>query len=368
MANPDLDDLKLSSYDFHLPKDLIANWPNPIRHQSQLMIYDVNLNNINHSQFIDLPKYLPSDCLLVFNQTKVLKAKLRGIRPSGGAVEILLTEILSGNRAHGLVKASGKRHIGEVFILDNGCKVQIETKGEKGELEDPDKNGTYQLSFFNQEIMALLEEIGQIPLPPYIRGGRAEKEDEKQYQTIYSREEGAIAAPTAGLHFSKEVFSKLKENGIEVAFLTLHVGVGTFFPVKCEDISKHKMHQEKFFIDERNLSIITKARQNGKKIISVGTTTLRALESIYRLSDGQFEIIPNKIYSSELFLYPGKKVCSVSGLITNFHLPKSTLLMLVSALIGRKKLMHLYRIAIENQYRFFSYGDAMLLLSDGGEN
>lgn len=248
-----------------------------------------------------------------------------------------------------MVRASGKRKVGDIFHFG---KLIAEIKTVNG-------NGTFGVIFnvSHDELLNDLEMIGKIPIPPYIRNGESDDLDKKTYQTVFAKETGSVAAPTAGLHFSDKLLGDLKKNGHELATVTLHVGAGTFAPVKAENILEHKMHEEFFTIDEENLKTIQEAEFR----IAVGTTTLRTLESSFQNGNVQFDN-PGSLHSTSIFLYPGKKVQSIDAMVTNFHLPQSSLIMLVSALIGREKTLEIYKIAIENKYRFFSYGDGMLIL------
>lgn len=343
-------DLELSSYDFDLPKELIADRPVPDRHSSRLLVYNEETGEITHSTFKDIAKFLPAHSTLVFNRSKVFPCRLLGHKPSGGEAEVFILSLLHENGLYPcMVRASGKRKEGDKFIF--------------GDLEATiDKihgNGTFGVSFNKSHALLLddLETIGKIPIPPYIRGGESDELDKKTYQTVYAKETGSVAAPTAGLHFSDELLNDLKNHGHKLATVTLHVGAGTFAPVKAENILEHKMHEEFFTIDAENLKVIQEARFR----IAVGTTTLRTLESSWKEGNVQFDQ-PGSMKSTSIFLHPGKDVHSIDAMVTNFHLPGSSLIMLVSAIIGRKKTLELYKIAVENKYRFFSYGDGMLIL------
>ena len=251
-----------------------------------------------------------------------------------------------------MIKSSSKKNIGDIFEYE-GIQFTLSSKNTDGTIELEASGLVYSLEEF-------LFDKGSIPIPPYIRGGVSDEEDKVRYQTVFAKTTGSVAAPTAGLHFTDDVFSELKKRGVDQAFVTLHVGLGTFAPVKVDDLSDHSMHTENYFIDEENTKIIQEAYKSGRPIIAVGTTTLRALESSFSdLNEGRFS--SNNMLETNIFLYPGVTVRSIAGLITNFHLPESTLLMLVSALIGRK-VLELYKHAVEKEYRFFSYGDANLIL------
>jgi S-adenosylmethionine:tRNA ribosyltransferase-isomerase len=273
-----------------------------------------------------------------------------GKKLSGGDAEVFILSLLTEDDSYpAMIRASGKRKVGDEFTFGDLKADLIEVKGD----------GTFRVKFncSHDELLNQLEEIGKIPIPPYIRGGESDDLDKKTYQTIYAKETGSVAAPTAGLHFSEELLSDLKKQGHTLASLTLHVGAGTFAPVKAENILEHKMHEEFYSIDPENLGLI----QAAKFRIAVGTTSLRTLESAWQNGNVQFDQ-SSGFRGTSIFLHPGKEVHSINALVTNFHLPKSTLIMLVSSLIGREKTLELYRIAVKERYRFFSYGDGMLIL------
>lgn len=342
-------DFELSSYHFELPRELIADRPVPDRHSSKLMVYKEETGEIIHSTYSEITRFLPLHSTLVFNRSKVFPCRLIGHKPSGGEAEVFVLSLLHENDVYpAMVRASGKRKVGDEFVFGELKAQIVELRG-----------GTFGVKFNlpHQELIQTLESIGKIPIPPYIRGGESDEEDKRNYQTVYAAETGSVAAPTAGLHFSEELLQKIKGQGHDIATVTLHVGAGTFAPVKAENILEHKMHEEFFTIDRENLSLI----QNAKFRVAVGTTTLRTLESSWKNGNVQFEN-PGELKSTAIFLHPGKQVHSIDAMVTNFHLPESSLLMLVSSLIGRKKTLELYKIAIENKYRFFSYGDGMLIL------
>lgn len=345
-------DFELSSYNFELPRELIADRPVPDRHSSKLMVYKEETGEIIHSTYSEITRFLPPHATLVFNRSKVFPCRLIGHKPSGGEAEVFVLSLLHENNVYpAMVRASGKRKVGDEFVFGKLTAQIVELRG-----------GTFGVKFNlpHAELIKTLESIGKIPIPPYIRGGESDEEDKRTYQTVYAAETGSVAAPTAGLHFSTELLQKIKGEGHEIATVTLHVGAGTFAPVKAENILDHKMHEEFFTIDRENLSLI----QNAKFRVAVGTTTLRTLESSWKNGNVQFEN-PGELRSTSIFLHPGKEVHSIDAMVTNFHLPESSLLMLVSSLIGREKTLELYKIAIENKYRFFSYGDGMLILRKG---
>lgn len=348
MQNPDL---LLASYDFDLPKELIAERPIPGRHNSKLLVYYAQENRIEHKKYTDLPEILSPENLLVFNQSKVFPCRLLGNKPTGGKCEVFILSLIHQNGLYpAMIKTSGKKNARDKYIFGE-LEVEIVDRAEDGSF----------LVRFNKsenELLDILEKQAHIPIPPYIRGGEADEKDVEDYQTVYANKVGSVAAPTAGLHFTQELFQKLEAKGIQKSFVTLHVGAGTFKPVTTDNILEHRMHSEFFEIDQENLKLIN---SYNKKLIAVGTTSLRVLESCSD-DQGNISFDSQNLGETDIFLYPGKPVHSIAGLITNFHLPKSTLLMLVSSLIGREKALELYKIAIENKYRFFSYGDGMIII------
>ncbi len=347
------EDLKLSSYDYELPESFIASRPAPGRHNSKLLVYRASTDEIIHTHFSELSEFLPPDSLLVLNQSRVFPCRLKATKESGGKAEIFVLSLIPHDEAYPcLVRTTSKKKVGDKFLLPGGALGFIHATLEGGE---------FLVRFSVPDVTAYLDEFGIVPIPPYIREGQSDESDKTDYQTVYASHKGSVAAPTAGLHFTDEVFSKLQKKNVDRAFVTLHVGPGTFAPVKAENILEHKMHSEEYFVDALDLQKINVARANGKKIFAVGTTSLRVLESSLN-AEGHFALEPSKHYSTDIFLYPGKEVRSISGLITNFHLPRSTLLMLVSTLLGRKKTLELYEEAKKKEYRFFSYGDAMLII------
>lgn len=346
MKNPDM---LTESYDYELPPQFIADRPVEGRANSKLLIYHAKTDRITHSTFSKLADYLSAEHLVVLNQSKVFPCRLFAHKVTGGKAEIFLLSLLNDKGHYPcFIRSNGKKSVGDKFIIGHVTATIIDKKD----------NGEFLLSFdlVRDKFLDFLESNAKIPIPPYIRDGIADERDTYDYQTVYAKEVGSVAAPTAGLHFNEDVFSTLHNKGIDKAFVTLHVGAGTFKPVNVDDISEHQMHSEFYKIEAQDLDKINKA----KKIIAVGTTTLRVLES--SLEKGSFKCAKDGFSSTNIFIYPGKEVRSIDGLITNFHLPKSTLIMLVSALIGREKTLELYEVAKENHYRFFSYGDAMLIL------
>jgi S-adenosylmethionine:tRNA ribosyltransferase-isomerase len=344
-------DLLLDSYDYELNKSFIADRPVAGRHHSKLLVYNVQTNEVVHTNFLELDKYLPENSTLVMNQTKVFPCRLLGQKETGGKVEVFFLSLIAKDGFYpALVRTRSKKKIGDTFHFGE-LIVKIEDLGEEGSF-------IVSVNQDHNSLIDLLKKHAQIPIPPYIRGGIADEKDLEDYQTTYAKELGSVAAPTAGLHFTKEVFSKLEKKNVTKAFVTLHVGAGTFKPVMTENIKDHNMHSEIYDIDDDNLNKLNSA----SKVFAVGTTSLRVLESSYK--KGLFKLPPIELkpYSTNIFLHPGVEVNSIDGLITNFHLPKSSLLMLVSSLIGREKTLELYEIAKQENYRFFSYGDAMLII------
>ncbi|HXH74509.1 MAG TPA: tRNA preQ1(34) S-adenosylmethionine ribosyltransferase-isomerase QueA [Bacteriovoracaceae bacterium] len=339
-------DFDLKSYDFELPQGLIADRPVSDRHSSKLMVFDESTGKVTHSTFNKLADFLPAHSTLVFNRSRVFPCRLIGRKSSGGEAEVFLLSLVQKDGLYpAMVRAAGKRKVGDEFLFA-GLTVQIESIPGDGTF-------LVSTSLGLAELLPVLEEIGKIPIPPYIRGGESDEQDKLNYQTVFARETGSVAAPTAGLHFSQALLDDLAKAGHELSTVTLHVGAGTFAPVKSDNILDHKMHEELFSIDEENLKKI----QSATFKIAVGTTSLRTLESAW---DG--EKVSRVAGATSIFLHPGKSVHSIDALVTNFHLPKSSLLMLVSALIGREKVLELYKEAVAKKYRFFSYGDGMLIL------
>lgn len=355
MSNSSINkDLLKSSYFYELPEELIAQRPMEPRDHSRLLIYDEANDQIIHAKFKDLPKYLPERSSLVVNNSKVFPCRLKAKKSTGGKVELFFLSLkpLPSSGHPCLIKSSGKKKVGDQFVIEGPSgDVHAEIIGLL-------MDGTFEVKV-SAPLESLLESKGQVPIPPYIRQGESDEADLNDYQTIYAsnkdEEVGSVAAPTAGLHFTPRVFEELNHRGITKNEVTLHVGLGTFRPVKAESILDHQMHEENFWVSPENWKSIKEARCR----IAVGTTSLRVLESLWAEKD---HYQGGEIKSTSIFLHPGVEVHSIDALITNFHLPESTLLMLVSALIGREKTLELYRLAVKERYRFFSYGDAMLIL------
>ena len=344
------EEFNLKTHDFYydLPEELIAQTPLERRDGSRLMVLDRQTGEIEHKHFYDIVDYLrPGDCL-VMNDSRVLPARLLGHRPTGGAVEVLLLRDLGDKKWECLCKPGRKMREGDTVTFGNGELTATVVAVQE--------DGNRIVEFHYEGIfLEVLERLGKMPLPPYIK---AELADQERYQTVYSREVGSAAAPTAGLHFTNELLDKIRAMGVKTAFVTLHVGLGTFRPVKAEEITEHHMHSELCMMNEETARILNETKAAGGRVICVGTTSCRTLESLVN-EDGTFEA---KSRWTEIFIYPGYTFKAMDGLITNFHLPESTLVMLVSAFAGREHVLNAYNVAVAQRYRFFSFGDAMLLL------
>lgn len=340
--------MKTKDFWYDLPEELIAQTPLEQRDASRLMVMDRLTGAVTHRHFYDLIDYLkPGDCL-VMNDSRVLPARLLGHRPTGGAVEVLLLRDLGNKHWECLCKPGRKMQAGSEVIFGNGEL----TATVREVLED----GNRIVEFHYEGIfLEVLERLGRMPLPPYIK---AELEDQERYQTVYSREVGSAAAPTAGLHFTKELLEKIREKGVKEAFVTLHVGLGTFRPVKAEEVTDHHMHAELCMMNAETAELLNRTKAEGGRIICVGTTSCRTLESLVN-EDGTFQAASKW---TDIFIYPGYTFKAMDGLITNFHLPESTLVMLVSAFAGREHVLAAYEEAVRQRYRFFSFGDAMCIL------
>ena len=340
--------MKTSDFDFYLPQELIAQTPLERRDNSRLMTLDKTTGQIGHRHFYDLPQYLrPGDCL-VLNDSRVLPARLIGHRPTGGACEVLLLTDKGDNVWECLVRPGRKLKPGAEVIFGDGSLL---TATVEAEIED----GKRLVRFRYQGIfLEILEQLGKMPLPPYIK---AELQDNERYQAVYSKVMGSAAAPTAGLHFTKELLAHIQEMGVKVCYVTLHVGLGTFRPVKAEDILDHEMHSEFCMISKESADVINETKKNGGRIVCVGTTSCRTVESLAN-EDGTME---ERSKWTNIFIYPGYKFKVLDALVTNFHLPESTLIMLVSALAGREHVLAAYDEAVQEKYRFFSFGDAMFI-------
>ena len=340
--------MKVSDFNYDLPQELIAQVPIKNRDDSRLMVLDRKSKTIDHKIFKDILDYLkPGDCL-VRNNTKVIPARLYGIKEETGInVEFLLLNRIEGDYWEVMVKPGRRLKKGTNVIFGNGLL--------KAEILDIMEGGNRKVKFIYEGIFnEILDQIGLMPLPPYIH---QKLQDKDRYQTVYAKYEGSAAAPTAGLHFTDELLEKIKQKGVEIANVTLHVGIGTFRPVKEENVEEHKMHTEHFYIKDEDVEKINKAKRTGHRIIAVGTTSCRVLESIAD-ENGYVKQIET---DTGIFIYPGYKFKCIDGLITNFHLPESTLIMLVSALAGKEFVMNAYEEAVREKYRFFSFGDAMFI-------
>ena len=343
--------MKTSDFDYDLPKELIAQDPLEDRSASRLMVLHRKSGTIEHRVFHDIVEYLkPGDCL-VRNNTKVIPARLFGMREDTGAtIELLLLKRRENDVWETLVKPGKKARTGARLVFGDNHLT--------GEIIDVLEDGNRLIQFHYEGIFEeILDELGQMPLPPYITH---KLKDKNRYQTVYAKYEGSAAAPTAGLHFTEELFQKIEEKGVKVANVTLHVGLGTFRPVKVDDVTKHHMHTEFYRVDQEAADLMNETKKNGGRIICVGTTSCRTIESA---ADEQGVIHPGQGDTS-IFIYPGYKFKMLDALITNFHLPESTLLMLVSALAGKDRIMSAYETAVKEKYRFFSFGDAMIILDD----
>jgi len=339
--------MKTHDFWYELPEELIAQTPLEKRDTSRLLALDRRTGGIAHKHFYDIIDYLqPGDCL-VMNDSRVLPARLLGHRPTGGAVEVLLLRDLGDKKWECLCKPGRKMQVGHQVIFGNG-----ELSATVVEVKD---DGNRVVEFHYEGIfLEVLERLGKMPLPPYIK---AELADQERYQTVYSRAVGSAAAPTAGLHWTNELLDKARAKGVKTAFVTLHVGLGTFRPVKAEEISQHHMHSELCMLSKETAKILNETKANGGRVICVGTTSCRTLESLVN-EDGTFE---EKSKWTEIFIFPGYQFKAMDGLITNFHLPESTLVMLVSAFAGRENVLNAYHEAVKERYRFFSFGDAMFI-------
>ena len=355
--------MKLSLFNYELPEELIAQYPAVDRNSSNLLIIDRSSGNTDDKQFSDLPQYLKAGDVLVLNNSRVIKARLIGVKQSTGAkIELFLVkriDELEGDCWEVLAKPAKRLHSGD--IVEFGYKDDDSIFLSALVLSKTDDGFVHVRFEYKGIFMEVLEKLGSVPLPPYIHR-EAEALDEIRYQTVYAAVPGSAAAPTAGLHFTEDMLEDLNSKGIETAFVTLHVGLGTFRPVKEDNILEHKMHSEEYHISKETANIINKAKLDGRRIICVGTTSVRTLESAARNAD-----VKNNIYvngesgNTDIFIYPGYEFKIVDALITNFHLPESTLLMLISAFYDREKVLEIYEDAVEKKYRFFSYGDAMFI-------
>ena len=343
--------MRTDDFDFELPEELIAQTPLDKRDSSKLLVLNKNNGAIEHKYFTDIIDYLQSGDVLVLNDTKVIPARLYGVKEdTGAAIEILMLKDLGNNKWECLTKPAKRVKIDTVIKFSDKLSAKCVSVGEEGIRE-------FEL-IYNGILYEILDELGEMPLPPYIH---EKLEDKDRYQTVYAKNIGSAAAPTAGLHFTESLLKQIEEKGIKVLYVTLHVGLGTFRPVNVEDVTKHKMHSEFYQMSKEVADELNWAKAEGRRIISVGTTSTRTLETIAGLYGEFRECCGN----TEIFIYPGYEFKAIDALITNFHLPKSTLIMLISALAGKDNVMKAYAEAVKERYRFFSFGDSMFINNDG---
>lgn len=336
-----------SDFDFYLPEELIAQTPLEKRDTSRLLHLDKQTGEIEHKHFYDIKQYLHAGDCLVLNDSRVLPARLIGSRPTGGAVELVLLKDIGDNRWECLSRPGRKTKPGQELIFGNGELTAV--------VQEVTLGGNRIVKFSYEGIfLEILERLGKMPLPPYIK---EELQDSERYQTVYSKELGSAAAPTAGLHFTKELLAEIADMGVKICYVTLHVGLGTFRPVKADKIEDHQMHSEFCIVPEETAETVNAVKRAGGRVIAVGTTSCRTLES-FTTQDGTLQATSGW---TNIFIYPGYKFKCIDALITNFHLPESTLIMLVSALAGREHILNAYNTAVKQRYRFFSFGDAMFI-------
>lgn len=340
--------MKTVDFDYYLPEELIAQTPVEPRDSSRLLVYDRANDKVYHKHFYDVTEFLKEGDVLVRNNTRVLPARLFSFTEHGGKVEILLLKRLNLNVWEVLVKPGKKARVGTMLTISDRLSAEV--------ISDVKESGGRIVKFYYEGVFEdIISSVGEMPLPPYIKEKLSDKE---RYQTVYAKIDGSAAAPTAGLHFTDELTEKLKAKGVIIADVLLHVGLGTFRPVKAEDVTEHKMHSEYYEISEETAKIINDAKKDGRRVIAVGTTSVRTLESVA----DENGYVKAQRGDTDIFLYPPYRFKCVDGLITNFHLPKSTLIMLVSCFTGREKILELYKTAVEEKYRFFSFGDAMMII------
>ena len=347
--------MHILEFDYELPEELIAQRPSEKRENSKMMVLNRENRQILHKNFFNIVDYLDENCVLILNNTKVMPARLYGYKDTGAKIEVfLLKKYDQENRWEVLIRPSKRVRPGTVIKVSEELSVEVI-------MPLPDDGKWVVKMLYQGDLLEILHKVGNIPLPPYIERKMASEElrqlDFERYQTVYAKNEGSVAAPTAGLHFTEDILNQLKAKGVQVGYVTLDVGIGTFRPVKCENILEHKMDSEAFEITQETADLINKAKSEGKKIVAVGTTTVRTLESAYKIY-GEIKACRS---ASELFIYPPYEFKVVDKLITNFHLPKSTLLMLVSALATKEFIFEGYAEAIKEKYRFYSYGDCMFI-------
>lgn len=341
--------MKITDFDFDLPENLIAKYPAKQRTASRMLRLNGNSGEVVHGQFTDILDLLEPEDLLIFNNTRVIPARLFGRKASGGKVEVMLERVLSDNNALAHIRASKSPKQGTMLEMEGG--LLIEVLGRQDDL--------FKISFVaDDNVFELLEKHGHMPLPPYI-DRPDEDSDKERYQTVYNERPGAVAAPTAGLHFDQDMLDAIAKKGVKTAFVTLHVGAGTFQPVRVENIEDHQMHAEYAEVNDEAVAQVLATKAAGKRVIAVGTTSVRSIESAAHQQDNA--LIASFLSDTSIFIYPGFDFKVIDAMITNFHLPQSTLMMLISAFAGKDEVMHAYAQAIENEYRFFSYGDAMFI-------
>ena len=340
--------MRVADFSFELPDELIARHPMADRTASRLLTLDGNTGELGHKIFKDLIDFLNPNDLMIFNNTKVIPARMYGQKSTGGKVEVLVERVVDEHRVLAHVRSSKSPKEGATLILEG--KAEATMVARHGELFELEFKG-------EQTVLNILDDIGHMPLPPYIDRPDTE-EDKARYQTVYNEKPGAVAAPTAGLHFDEALLEKIKEKGIETQFITLHVGAGTFQPVRVDSVDEHVMHSEYIEVSQEVVDAIKKTKANGGRVIAVGTTSVRSLESAAKASEGELQPLYG---DTDIFIYPGYEFQVVDAMITNFHLPESTLIMLVSAFAGQDHIINAYKTAVNEQYRFFSYGDAMFI-------
>jgi S-adenosylmethionine:tRNA ribosyltransferase-isomerase len=336
--------MRVADFSFELPDSLIARHPLAERHGSRLLVLDGPSGALDHRQFIDLPGYLRPGDLMVFNNTRVIPARVFGQKASGGKLEILVERVLDTHSVLAHVRSSKSPKPGSAILIDGGGEAEMVARHD----------ALFELRF-NEEVLPLLDRVGHMPLPPYI-DRPDEGADRERYQTVYAERSGAVAAPTAGLHFDEQILEQIKAKGVETAFVTLHVGAGTFQPVRVEKLEDHHMHKEWLEVSQDVVDAVKACKARGGRVIAVGTTSVRSLESAAR--SGELKPFSG---DTDIFIFPGRPFHVVDALVTNFHLPESTLLMLVSAFAGYRETIAAYKAAVDNAYRFFSYGDAMFI-------
>lgn len=346
--------MKLSDFDYVLPEELIAQTPSEKRDNSRMMVLDRANKEIQNKHFYDIVDFLDKNTVLILNNTKVIPARLYGYKETGAKIEVFLLKEKENKEWEVLIKPSKRVKVGTIIKISDELSCEVLTPL-------PDDGKWLVKMLYNGNILEILHRVGNIPLPPYIERKLSSEElkklDFERYQTVYAKDEGSVAAPTAGLHFTQDILQKLEAKGVQIGYVTLNVGIGTFRPVKCENVLEHKMDSETFEISKETADLINNAKAAGKTLVAVGTTTVRTLETAYK----QFGEIKECRSASELFIYPPYEFKVVDKLITNFHLPKSTLLMLVSALASKDFIFEAYRTAIAEKYRFYSYGDCMFI-------